>query len=170
MFRCTASSSAKFAANEDHLLFASNLVREDSLLMNVYPKGNSSWQEGSLLLVTRERVAQAGGGGAEKGLPGLAAGIVFMGVKAESLSNKACASRPNLRITTTLQRIFLLIENSQSADSASHCSSNSAGRLTGAPLPLSFSAFFFLPCGRVTLHASHRHSEGMLGILVLCSP
>lgn len=55
-------------------------------------------------------LARAGGGGDERGFPGLGAGIGFMGVKAESLSNKACASRPNLRITMTSLRIVLLIE------------------------------------------------------------
>lgn len=59
----------------------------------------------------------------------------FMGVKAENLSNKACASRLNLRIMTTLQRFFFFTV-------LIHCSSNCLGRLTGAPLPLSSSAFF----------------------------
>lgn len=103
---------------------------------------------GGFLLPCDRRTS--GIGGEEKGFPGLGAGMDFMGVKAENLSNKACASRPDLRIMTTLQRFFFTVLILPLT------ARQSVGRLTGAPLPLSSSAFF-LPCGHVTLHAAHRH-------------
>lgn len=92
------------------------------------------------------------GGGDERGFPVLGAGIGFMGVKAESLSNKACASRPNPRITMTSLRIVLLIEISQSADS---CLSV-LFKLFGGAHQDSFVSFFlcvfFLPVFSYMLH------------------